>query len=177
MKTVFLGDSITKHFDLLINHENVVNLGIGGDKINNVIGRLETLFCEKPDRVIILIGINDYLNMKNYWGSPIKINIKQMYGVLLKMIHDNLPNTEVYCVSILPVSMDIDEKTVSSYNRDIIKMNRFISQLVIPYEYTYLDLHSKFLQEDRLNPSLTTDGVHLSSAGYSLFYKLVKHIL
>ncbi len=176
MKTVFFGDSITAGFLNLNSHENVINLGISGDKINNLIGRIEDVFRHKPDQMFILIGINDFLNMKNYWGEPIKINIKYMYGVLLKLIHDNLPDTKVFCTSILPIS--VDSENLNLWNQEIDQLNLFIKQLTGTYEYQYLNLNVAFKGPDnQMDPKYTYDGVHLSKNGYDLFYEMIQDFI
>ncbi len=178
MKLVYLGDSITAGFNQLNNHKNVINLGISGDKINNLIGRIERVIEENPDRLIIMIGINDFLNMKNYWGFPIKVNIKYMYGVLIKMIHDNLPNTEVILLSILPISIDLNSESLKNYNNYLNLLNKHINNLAKTYGYEYIDINKVFLNSDSiLDHKYTPDGVHLNDLGYELYYNLIKEYL
>lgn len=178
MKIVYFGDSITEEFTLLNQLDHVVNLGISGNKINNLIGRLDDVFLEHPDRLIIMIGINDYLFGKNHWGHPFKSNIKYMYGVLLKLIHDNLPNCDVICVSILPISIDLDSSKLLAYNNDIVKYNSYIETLTKTYLYQYVDIHSKFLNpEGCLDSKYTRDGVHLNERGYQHYYTLISPFL
>lgn len=174
MKTIYFGDSITKRFTQLKHHDNVLNFGNGGDTIIDLIGRIESIITENPDQLYIMIGINDYLRMKNYWGNPLKTNIKMMYGILLKLIHDNLPNTKVHCISILPIS--IDEKNEIA-NQEIIKLNSYIQKLTETYLFSYIDLHTHFLQNKELSSNYTIDGVHLSEEGYNLYYSLIKVLL
>lgn len=166
MKIVYLGDSITEWFHYLESHDNVSNFGISGNTIIDLIGRVETVFDKKPDRILIMIGINDYLRKNNYWGNTLKTNINMMYGILLKLIHDNLPDTEVYCLSILPVSVDQDN---IQFNDEIVKLNRYINTLTRSYKYNYVDLHKHFMDSEGLHSHYTTDGVHLSEKGYDLY--------
>ncbi len=174
MKSIFFGDSITSKFLQLSKHDNVLNFGVGGNVIIDLIGRIESVFEKRPDQLFLMIGINDYLRQEKYWGLPLKTNIKMMYGVLLKLIHDNLPYTKVYCVSILPVSIDTAN---SKANDAIIKLNEHIQNLSSTYMYTYLDLHTSFCSKYELNAKYTTDGVHLSEEGYNLYYSLIKDLL
>ena len=175
MKTIYFGDSITAGFQQLDQHHDVINLGVSGDKINNLIGRVEEVISYKPDQLVIMIGVNDYLNMKNYWGSPIKLNIKYMYGVLIKLLHDNLPNCKIVCLSILPVSMDIEPNILREFNLDIIKLNSYIKTIAATYLYEYLDIHQYFIDSDgKLDAHYTTDGVHLSDEGYKHYYSFIR---
>lgn len=178
MKIVYFGDSITQGFQLLSKHDNVVNMGISGHKINNLIGRFQDVLLEKPDRLIIMIGINDYLDSNHYWGTPINLDIPLMYTILLKLINDNLPNCDVVLLSILPVSMDTDKETLMRFNSEIESLNQDIVILSQSYEYDYVDLHSLFLDnEGFLNQDYTTDGVHLSPKGYEFYYQLILELL
>ncbi len=175
-KVVFFGDSITASFQQLQSHSNVINMGISGDKIHNLIGRIEEIISLKPDRLFILIGVNDLLNEKEFWGSYIKVDFKVVYYALTKLIKDNLPNTEVFLQSILPIS--INHKDVELYNKIIRQMNTTIQGYAEVFGWTYLDLYSKFQTKDNLmNPIYTTDGVHLSIKGYNLFYQLIHKYL
>lgn len=177
MKIVFLGDSITEGFHELEKHQNVINLGVSGDKINNLIGRIEDVIIENPDRLIIMIGINDYLNINNYWGNPIIYNISKLYKVLIELLKLNLSKSEIICLSILPVSMNIDNKTLRKYNKDINKLNVKFNDICSNSNIQFIDISPSFMSEDQLDSTLTTDGVHLSSKGYQLYYQLIQEFL
>jgi len=59
---LMLGDSITAYvnWNLLLNNEKVVNLGIILDTTSSVLIRLEDVYQLKPETCFIMIGINDF---------------------------------------------------------------------------------------------------------------------
>lgn len=175
-KIVFYGDSITAGFELLKQHSNVINLGMSGDKTINLVARITDVIKESPDRVIIMIGTNDYLVKKRLWQDYVSINFKTLYSALLTLIEDNLPNTEVVLCSILPISeKDVD---LAQYNKDIDDYNDIIKDLSISYNCIYKYISSSFKNEwNEMKKEYTVDGVHLSSDGYALFYDLIEDLL
>ena len=177
MKVVYYGDSITQGFELLKKHENVVNLGVGGDKIINLLGRYFEVHEANPNRIIMMIGINDYLCMRDYWQLNVEFDIPSLFDALLDLITTNLPDTEIYILSILPVSMDIPKKDLELFNSDIDTINKVYKELADEYGVNYLDINSKFLKDGILDHKYTEDGVHLNEMGYELYYSLVKHLL
>lgn len=175
-KIVFFGDSITAGFTQLDLHSNVINMGVSGDKIYSLIGRIEEIIAQKPDKLFVLIGINDLLNEKEYWGKYIKVDFDLLYFALIKLIKDNFPDAEIYLQSILPIS--IKHKDVKEMNKEIRQMNRVIKDHTKAFNWTYIDLYNEFKLKDKsMNPDYTTDGVHLNTKGYDLFYKLIKEYL
>ena len=51
-KIVFMGDSITAGFKQLSNYENIINMGIGGNKTTETIPLVKTLRLHQPDIVV-----------------------------------------------------------------------------------------------------------------------------
>lgn len=175
-KIVFYGDSITEGFELLKQNSNVINMGVSGDKTINLVARITDVIKESPDRIIIMIGTNDYLVKKKLWQDYVSINFRALYSALLTLIKDNLPNAEVVLLSILPISeKDVD---LEQYNKEIDEYNNIIKELSIAYNCTYKYISSSFKTErNEMKKEYTLDGVHLSSKGYSLFYNLIEDLL
>lgn len=173
MKIAFFGDSITAGFEQLKQHKNVWNLGVGGHKSIELIGRFIQLTRLQPDRLFIMIGTNDYLVGKRIWQDYIKIDYGVMIDALFTLCQDNLKDTEVFVLSIPPIRWP-EQLDVISSNRDIDQWNTLLQTKTLQYGYRYLDMASLLKSDDNgLDQRYTTDGVHFSSEGYQVFYDLI----
>ncbi|MBN1475507.1 hypothetical protein JXA47_02020, partial [Candidatus Sumerlaeota bacterium] len=158
---VFLGDSITEGFPLdeAFPGQNVINRGIGGDRIQGIIERLGVCVeALAPRRVHLMIGVNDL-----WWGNERRPEVLEVqYARLLDEIARRVPETELIVLSILPMGDRADER-----NEIIRDMNARIRALAEARDLEYIDLHPLFAGEDgKMLPELTTDGVHLTLDGY-----------
>lgn len=178
-KIVFYGDSITEQFEALNEFEHIINLGIGGDKTVELIGRFRQVYAAKPDRLFIMIGINDYLVNQGVWAHGFKIPFKKTYDVLMDLIKTNLPNTDVYLISILPINKGtLDESVIDNYNQGINSYNDWVQQKASEYGFNFVDLRPHFKDEDgRLKSSFTKDGIHLTDLGYEAYLNQIRPLL
>lgn len=177
-RIVYFGDSITWGFEQLNNHDNVVNLGISGNKTTDLIGRFSDVIKEQPDIIFVMIGTNDFLVKHEYWGDKIIIDIEATYHALLSLIRDNLPNAKVYLISIPPIRVDDEKYDSFRWNLDIDYMNTFIQHEALSFGFKYLNLADKLKDTDQeLKPEYTTDGVHFSTLGYRVYYDFIKSYL
>ena len=177
-KIVFYGDSITNRFELLKQNKNVVNLGIGGDKTTDLIGRVLEIIREKPEKVFLMIGINDFLVKKSYWQEFFNIDFEVTYNALIKLLSDNLPKAEFTLLSILPICQIKTYDILTQYNQEIDTLNNYIKSIANSYNYNYLNIAKVFKDNQNfLKREYTDDGVHLNSLGYETYYDLVKDLI
>ena len=177
---VFLGDSITDLCPLENYYSELsleaYNRGIGGDTTLGVLGRLNvSVFDINPSKIVLMIGINDI----NSWRTVAEI--AESYNNILSQFKTRLPETQVYCMSVLPmsdkllsvVSIDLDER-----NNMVIVLNDEIKGLAEKKGYCYLDLFSLVATgENLLKNELTDDGIHLNDNGFVIWANLVKPYL
>lgn len=166
-KIMFLGDSLIDkcEWQELLNNSNIINRGINADTTKGVLDRIGSIINLKPKKIFIMIGTNDIGQ-----GESKDVVIKN-YNEILESLKSNLPNTEVYVQSLLPVNEVPESKRK---NEDIISINSEISLLSDKYNYTYIDLFSDFLVNGELNKEFTLDGLHINGQGYSLWANKVK---
>lgn len=176
---VFIGDSITDGFVLDNYYAGyplaTYNRGIGGDSTAGVLKRLNvSAFDLAPTKIVLMIGIND-IN-----GGLSKTTIVKNYEEILSRISENLPSTEVYCMSILPVNetlnkhLNVDVKKINNTVRDV---NKEIDKLAVKFNYTYVNLFPYFSDEnDMLHEKYSVDGVHLTDAAYRVWSHHLKGI-
>ena len=166
---VFVGDSITDGCTLDVYYPGLplatYNRGIGGDSTTGVLRRLQASLIDlQPSKIVLMIGIND-IN-----SGALTSTILSNYDSILAQIKKELPNTEVYCVSILPINTDLESYTLINVEKSterIQKINPEIEKLATKYGYTFIDMFDEFADENHhLYRDLSGDGIHLNDAGY-----------
>lgn len=161
----FLGDSLTDLYDVQTYYPQylVSNRGIGGDKTVDLEDRLQvSLYDLKPKIAVMLIGAN---------------NIETMfynYERILKGLQENVPNTKIILLSLTSMSGEWGKKNhIAAYNNVKIKM------LAEKYSFEYVDLYSALfnLESGEIFPQYTTDGGHLTAAGYQVLTEQITPVI
>ncbi|MGL4955881.1 MAG: GDSL-type esterase/lipase family protein [Bacteroidales bacterium] len=170
---VFVGNSITdggEWFEFF-NNPNVKNRGISGDRTVGVLDRLNVIVSGQPQKIFLLIGINDLSH-----GISID-SIAKNIGMIVDQIQAKSSKTKIYLQSVLPVS---DEKKMfsghTSKAESIIPLNKLIQKIAANKSVTYIDLYSRFVNPEtgKMNLKYTNDGLHLLGAGYQNWAEIIK---
>ena len=163
---VFLGNSITQggKWQELIPEKVVANRGIAGDNTYGILSRLNEVVKSKPEKIFLMIGINDIGN--RLWEIAL---VKKNYGEIIDEIKRGTPDTKIYIQSLLPLN---DRFLVNDRYKNkadtILKMNTELEILAMEKRVKYIDLHSLFHQGDNiLEEKYSNDGIHLSPMGYT----------
>lgn len=175
---VFLGDSITLGgaWGEFYPGFNCRNRGIGGETSGDVLKRLSLITKGKPDKLFLLVGINDFLSRNTNELIP---NIE---SILNDIIHSS-PKTEIFVQSILPINKTMCDKVLSIKkniivdfnNQEINKFNELIKRVCQKKNVKFIDSFSEFTDDDlELNDKFTTDGVHLTFEGYLQMAKVLE---
>jgi len=171
---VFLGDSITYGGDwsVLFPYSPDENRGIGGDTTTGLLNRLDQIIAQKPAQIFLMIGTNDLC-----YGRSIP-NIVINYRRILERFHKELPDTKVYVQSVLPFNDTMFPSRSFRTNNNIRSLNIEIQGLANEYHYPYLELASSFTDSNgRLFTKYTSDGLHLSDAGYLVWRDLIRNVV
>ena len=171
-RTVFLGDSITEgfHIENYFPKDEIVNRGIsaegiGGFRKYGTINRLEsTVYNLHPKRIILMIGVNDTPGM-----NPENIQEQMLqYDYLVWKIRHDIPNTELWCISLLPT------RDKHAYLLPSIRtFNIHIKEVADKYHAKWLNVYPDFADSnDEFKAELTNDGLHPNAAGYDVLAKL-----
>jgi lysophospholipase L1-like esterase len=165
--TIFIGDSMTEGFDLNrhLKTENLVNMGISGDFTRGVIDRLDYATRLQPQKVFVMIGINDILK-----AVP-QDRIKSQYATIIETLIRDCPSTAIYIQSNLPTTMmggsEINNAAILEKVNDL---NQFLIEECQKHQITFIDMRSQFTMPDgTLKSELTYDGLHLSDDGYKVW--------
>lgn len=174
---LFLGDSITdgwrwgnggtQLWPKLYAPRHAANFGIGYDRIQNVLWRVENGELENisPKVVVLLIGTNNSGNEDN--GQPRNTTPEIVAGVsnLVRQIQFRLPPAKILLLGIFPRGEKSDP-----IREQVKAVNAGISQLDDGTKVKFLDLGEKFLAPDgTLSRGLFPDLLHPNEKGYQIW--------
>lgn len=165
--TVMLGDSISQWFptEQLSSDRFYLNQGISGDTTAGVLNRLAALDQVRPDRIYVMVGVNDLKNSKT--DEEILANLKK----IMERLQQAHPQAQVIINSVLPTrwaTIPGDRTTA---------LNTKIAQLSQQEGVGYLALDDYFMDnEGTLSHELTTDGLHLSAKGYVVWGQVLRSV-
>ncbi len=176
---LLVGDSITqqwgaawpKHFGTL----KTVNIGIGGDKTQNVLWRLDHggVAGLEPRAVVLLIGNNNMFFTPETGIEPVARGIEACADNL----REKFPRTPLIVVKVFPA-----HAPGNRFYEDIRKVNAALDTLALDADplVHVLDIAGEMVEADgSLQAGLfTPDGIHLTQeGGYALFAGRLKPLL
>jgi lysophospholipase L1-like esterase len=171
---VFIGDSITdgwrnrgrEVWNKVYAPHGALNLGIGGDRTQHVLWRIEQgeLAGLNPKAVVLMIGTNNTGKEKN--GSPRNSTAEVIAGVtaVVKQIRTKLPKSKLLLLAIFPRgSAGAPERAqIKEINAALAKLNGG--------KIKFLDIGKVFLASDGSIPkTIMPDLLHPNEQGYQLW--------
>jgi beta-glucosidase len=171
----FIGDSITRRWRGDGNKEvwnkywgsyRAVNMGIGGDRTQNVLWRLKNgqLDGYQARVFVVMIGTN------NCWGSnTVPEDVAAGVKAIIDLIQKTQPKSKILLLSILPVGQKPNpgRKTRDDINKLIAKFHGGSVE--------YLDISAKFLEPDgTISKDVMPDFLHLAPKGYEIWSEAIK---
>lgn len=165
---LFLGDSITEGWNgkgkevwPRYDKYSAANFGIGGDRTQHVLWRIENgeLADIKPKVTVLMIGTN---NLKD--DEPDKIS--EAIETIVKILR-NETNTKVLLLGIFPRGADPNNADTQMFRGKIEKINHRIKALDDGQNIKYLDISDTFLERDgSISKEIMADGLHPGAEGY-----------
>jgi lysophospholipase L1-like esterase len=173
---IFIGDSITsgwesrgpKVWDKFYGKRNAANLGIGGDRTQHVIWRLNNGNVKgiSPKAAVVMIGTN---NSRDNTPEQIADGVT----VIINQLRSKLPETKVLLLAIFPRGANDDER-----RRVNEKANAIFSKLADGDHIHYLDIGPKFMNDDgELTRGMMLDLLHLTEQGYTIWAESIESSL
>jgi lysophospholipase L1-like esterase len=176
---VFLGDSITdgwrgktawkEHIQPL----NALNLGIGGDRTQHVLWRIQhdELKGYSPKAFVIMIGTNNMGNaMREFAGGNTEEEIAAGNKAVVEEIQKQHPDAKILLLGIFPRGAE----ATNPYRGKVKKTNELIAKLD-GKNVKYLDIGEKFLEKDgSLSKEIMPDFLHLSQKGYTIWAEAIE---
>lgn len=167
---VFIGDSITQGWEGAgarvwkerFSPWNAVNLGIGGDRTQHVLWRLENGNLEgiNPKAAVVMIGTNNSNGIDNTPGQ-----IVDGVTAIVRRLRNDVPETKVLLLGIFPRGENFNEQ-----RGKLLQINQVLAKLDDGEHVHYLDIGHQFLTAQGLIPqALMPDFLHLTEKGYSIW--------
>jgi lysophospholipase L1-like esterase len=168
---LLLGDSISLWFppELLPPDTVWLNQGISGETSRGLLKRLNIVDQTKPQKIFIMIGINDLLQgMKDD-------SVVANHLLIIRYLRKVHPQSKIIVQSILPHSgknatWEGKDKLLKIPNERIQKINGRLQKIAEAEKVIFLDLYPLFADENGdLRMEFSTDGLHLASTGYEIW--------
>jgi beta-glucosidase len=171
---IFIGDSITQGWENagksvwaeFYGHRNAVNLGIGGDRTQHVLWRLDhgNIDGISPKLAVLMIGTNNS-------GSNTPEQIAEGVKAIVEKLRAKLPTTKVLVLAIFPRGQTKDDP-----RRKVNEAaNALIQKLADNQWVFYLDIGPKFLAPDgTLSREVMPDLLHLNEQSYRIWAEAIE---
>lgn len=176
---LFLGDSITRGWDSrnkeghgarevwdrYYGARNAANFGIGGDRTQHVLWRLEHGEVDgiSPKLVVLMIGTNNA-------GSNSPAEIAAGIEAIVAKLREKLPMTKILLLAVFPRG----EKPGPVRER-LQAVNARIARLDDDKWVHYLDIGNHFLAEDgTISREIMPDFLHLTRKGYQIWAEAIE---
>lgn len=164
--SVTIGDSLSMWMpsEALPSGQLWLNQGISGDTTAGVLRRLGSLRHARPSQIYVMAGINDL--RKGATDYQILTNLR----LIMQQLRRDHPQAHILVQSILPTAIGIP-------NDRIRRLNVALATMAQEEGTEYLDLYSHFADaQGEMRPELTTDGLHLTSMGYSVWQSVLREV-
>ncbi|WP_051234737.1 GDSL-type esterase/lipase family protein [Marinimicrobium agarilyticum] len=172
---LFIGDSITEGWPQNVWEEyfgdyKAVNFGIGGDKTENLLWRLNNGSVGRldPQVVVLLIGINNF-GLSNHEPD----DVAQGVTAVVRTLKGAFPNAEILLNGIFPTKQSAEDPM-----RDkVAQVNEQIAQLEDDRVH-YLYIGDQLVEENGdISAEIMPDYLHLSEKGYRIWAENLQPIL
>ena len=175
---IFIGDSITHGWEgkgkaiweKYYIKRNAVNLGIGGDRTQHVLWRLDNGNIKNinPKVAVVMIGTNNSGNGRNSAEEMID-------GVIavIEKLRTKLPKTEILLLDIFPRG-----QRINAQRGKILQVNQVLSRLDSRPHVTFLRIGQNFVSPNgSIAKDIMPDFLHLTPNGYEIWAKSIEPTL
>ena len=159
----FLGDSLTHNarWELLFPDRATRNFGIGGERSEHLLLRLDPLISIRPEKMFILIGSNDLAA-----GRTVEEVCTDVES-LLERLQSALPGCPLYLQTVIPRSRKLAER--------IRELNRRYAEIAARRGVPLIDLFPALDDgAGLLKKEYTYDAIHLTGAGYRVWRDILE---
>lgn len=167
---LFIGDSITQGWEgngkevwqKSYGNRKTVNLGIGGDRTQHVLYRMQNGNLEgiKPKAAVVMIGTNNS-NGEDNTATQIAEGVR----AIVKELRTRQPQMKILLLAIFPRGENINPQ-----RGKITQCNQIIQKLDDGENVFFLDIGHKFLEDDgTISASIMPDYLHLTQKGYEIW--------
>ena len=173
---LFLGDSITAGWDYAVWQQyfakhQPANFGIGGDKTQNVLWRLQNGGSGKlaPQVIVLMIGVNNF-GHENATAEEVFAGVK----AILAQTDKHFPDAKTVLLSVLPYG----EKGGTEDRARVVRANQLLAGLDDKPNLSVYNFGDLFVDEDGNIPkALMGDFLHPTPAGYKVLAEKLSPII
>ena len=175
---VFIGDSIThgwegrgkEVWEKYYDHRKALNLGIGGDRTQHVLWRLEhgNMDGIHPKVAVVMIGTNNSADNRNTAGEMVD-------GVtaVVEALRKKSPETKILLLAIFPRGEQFNDQ-----RGKILQVNQALRKLHDNNHVHFLDIGHRFMDKNGEIPrAIMPDFLHFSTAGYGVWAQAIERKL
>ncbi len=177
-QVIFIGDSITQGWEgagkevwaRYYAPRNAVNLGIGGDRTQHVLWRLDNgnLTGLKPKAAVVMIGTNN----SNGEDNTVE-QIAEGVTAIVRKLQEKLPDTRIVLLGIFPRG-----ENPQAQRGKLLQINQILQRLGDDQRVFYVDFGHKFITSEGLIPvELMPDYLHLSPKAYGIWAESIEGLL
>lgn len=164
-ETVVAGDSIVEHglWNEWLRERPTANRGVSGDTTLQLRQRADTLAVATTPAVVVSCGTNDL----TFGYSPEAI--AGSLAALLDALRAAAPRARLVLCGVGPRQ--------SEWADDVRALNALLAPVAAERGAVYVDPWPVLAVRDVLNPSFTSDGLHLNGGGYAAWSPLIASAL
>ncbi|GAB3391344.1 SGNH/GDSL hydrolase family protein [Azotobacter armeniacus] len=154
---VMIGDSITEAapWDEIFPQIKIANRGIGGDRADDILKRMEPIFAVSPKKAFLMVGINDI-----YAGLSVAAIFENYTNIVSQLQGKRI---KVYIQSTIECS----ESRCGNRLYKVRELNDKLKAFAAKNDITFININSGLSTErGGLLPQYTYDGMHLLGSGY-----------
>jgi lysophospholipase L1-like esterase len=154
---VMIGDSNTQGAEWreIFPDLNIANRGIGGDRSDDVLRRMDTILLVHPTKAFVMIGFNDF-SIKQKVDA-----VFSNYQRIVEILREH--GIEVYIQSTLECTKDVCGEILDN----IRKLNVSLRAYAQREQISFIDINDFLASRDTgLLRQYTSDGIHLVGNGY-----------
>ena len=174
-EVIFIGDSITQGWEgegkqvwaKYYAPRNAVNLGIGGDRTQHVLWRLNNgnLAGLKPKAAVLMIGTNNSNGEDNSAGQ-----IADGVTAIVRELREKLPDTKILLLAIFPRGENFNNQ-----RGKILQVNQVLQKIADEKNVFWIDFGHKYVTAEGLIPrDLMPDYLHLSPKAYEIWAESIE---
>lgn len=196
-KIVFFGDSITQagvnpggYIDLIrkkvetgkkADQYELIGAGIGGNKVYDLYLRMEDdVLAHKPDVVVVYVGINDVWHKTSLGTGTDLDKFEKFYKAIIR----KLQSAGIEVALCTPSVIGELKENANPQDKDLNAYSEVIRKLANAHKCKLIDLRKAFQQyiqsnnkDNKESGLLTTDRVHLTTAGNNLVAEEIMRVL
>jgi N-acetylglucosamine-6-sulfatase len=173
---VFLGDSITQGWEGAGRPVweqrwaplKAANFGIGGDRTEHVLWRLENGNFDglKPKVIVLMIGTNNTGHQKPGGYQCTAEQTASGVKAILDKLKVKCPGAKILLLGIFPRGADSND----AFRKQNVETNELIKTYADDKKVFFMDIGPNFLQPDgTLTTEIMPDRLHLSARGYEIW--------